>query len=249
MIRKELSAGIQTLRIDRPEKKNALTGEMYAALADALVQGNGDDAVRVHLLLGAPGAFTAGNDIGDFLQYAQGGDLSEAPVVHFLKALLGCDKPIVAAVDGLAIGVGTTLLFHCDMVFATSRSLFKTPFLDLGLVPEAGASLLAPQRMGYARAFELLCLGEGFDADRAREAGIVNHVVPEGELEMRARAAAEAIAAKPAEAMRIARRLLVGDGAELGRRIDEEIALFSERLRSDDARAAFTAFMTRPKGR
>ncbi len=175
------------------------------------------------------------------------GEMTDAPVVRFLRALGACEKPIVAGVDGLAIGVGTTMLFHCDMVFATPRSLFKTPFLDLGLVPEAGASLLGPQRMGHARAFELLCLGEGFDAERAREAGLVNHVVGEEELTSRVIVTAKAIASKPAEAMRLSRGLLVGDREALRARMEEEIKLFAGRLKSKEAMDAFTAFMSRSK--
>lgn len=247
MIEIERSEGVQVATLNRPEKKNALTGEMYLALAEALEAGNGDDALRCHVIFGQPGAFTAGNDIGDFLKYAMAGEMTDAPVVRFLRALGACEKPIVAGVDGLAIGVGTTMLFHCDMVFATPRSLFKTPFLDLGLVPEAGASLLGPQRMGHARAFELLCLGEGFDAQRAREAGIVNHIVEEAELADRVMATATAIAEKPAEAMRISRGLLAGDRVALRARMEEEIQLFAARLKSKEAMDAFTKFMSRSK--
>ncbi|MBA5776343.1 crotonase/enoyl-CoA hydratase family protein [Stappia sp. F7233] len=247
MIRVERRGRVGLLTLDRPQKKNALTGEMYAGLAEALEAGNGDETLGCHVIAGQPGAFTAGNDIADFLQSAMGGDMSGAPVIRFLRALVGCEKPIVAAVDGLAIGVGTTLLFHCDMVFATEASLFKTPFLDLGLVPEAGASLLGPQRMGHARAFELLCLGEGFSAERAREAGIVNHIVAAEDLLPRAIETAEAIAAKPAEAMRISRSLLMGDRTALRERMEEEIRLFAERLTSREAMAAFTAFMQKSK--
>ena len=197
MIEIERDGAVQVIRLNRPSKKNALTGEMYEALAGALEAGNADDGIRAHLLLGVPGAFTSGNDIGDFLGFAMsGGGMQDAPVVRFLRALGRCEVPIVAGVDGLAIGVGTTLLFHCDMIFASPRAVFRTPFLDLGLVPEAGASLLAPRAMGHARAFELLCLGEPFDPVQAKAAGFVNHIVAEEELEPRARAAAQAIAAK-----------------------------------------------------
>lgn len=247
MIRVERRGRVGVVTLDRPQKKNALTGAMYDGLAEALEAGNGDETLGCHVIAGQPGAFTAGNDIADFLQSATGGDISGAPVVRFLRALAACEKPIVAAVDGLAIGVGTTMLFHCDMVFATEGSLFKTPFLDLGLVPEAGASLLGPQRMGHARAFELLCLGEGFSAERAREAGFVNHIVTAEDLLPRAVGAAEAIAAKPAEAMRISRALLVGDRGALRARMEEEIRLFAERLTSREAMAAFTAFMQKSK--
>ncbi|GGE92686.1 crotonase/enoyl-CoA hydratase family protein [Stappia taiwanensis] len=250
MIEIETAGGVQVLRLNRPAKKNALTGEMYTALSEALERGNDDPDIRAHLLCGVPGAFTAGNDIADFLQYAMGdGGMADAPVVRFLRALARCETPLVAAVDGLAIGVGTTLLFHCDMVYASPRALFKTPFLDLGLVPEAGASLLAPQRMGHGRAFELLCLGEGFDPVRAKAAGLVNHIVAEEAIELEALQCAKAIAAKPAEAMALSRRLLIGDRTVLHTRMKEEIELFAQRLRSEEAKAAFTAFMARSQAR
>lgn len=247
MIDVETAAGVQTIRMNRPEKKNALNSAMYDAMAEALEQGDERDDIRVSLICGVPGAFSAGNDIADFLSVAMTGEGLGNAVIRFLKAVSGTRKPIVAAVDGLAIGVGTTMLMHCDMVFASPRSLFKTPFLDLGLVPEAASSLVAPRLMGHARAFELLCLGEAFDATRAREAGFVNHVVGEDELEEKARAAAEAIAAKPAEAMRIARALMRGSVEEVHARIDEEAAAFRERLESEEARAAFQAFMNKAR--
>lgn len=246
MIEIERDGAVQRIRMNRPDKKNALTGAMYTALAQALEQRDAD--IRAHLLCGVPGAFTAGNDIADFLAMAGQMAMQDAPVVRFLRALANCETPLVAAVDGLAIGVGTTMLFHCDMVFSSERALFRTPFLDLGLVPEAGASLLAPRVMGHARAFELLCLGEPFDAARALSSGFVNHVVAEEEVEARALAAARAIAAKPAEAMRLSRALLWGERADLRARMEEEIRLFAERLSSQEARAAFTAFMERSRG-
>jgi enoyl-CoA hydratase/carnithine racemase len=247
MIDIERQGRVQVIRMNRPAKKNALTGEMYTAMAEALEAGNADPGVGVHLVCGVAGSFTAGNDIADFLAYASNGGMENAPVVRFLRALVGCDVPMVAAVDGLAIGVGTTMLFHCDMVFASPRALFKTPFIDLGLVPEAGSSLLAPALMGHARAFELLCLGESFDPVRAKAAGFVSHIVAEDELEARAMATARAIAAKPAEAMRLSRELLLGDRAALAVRVEQEIAAFTERLSSSEARAAFTAFMDRAR--
>lgn len=244
MISQSLADGVQTLRLDRPEKKNALTSDMYAALADALEQGNSDTNVRCHLLCGHPGSFTAGNDIADFLSRASNGNLKGAPVLRFLKALVLNEKPLVAAVDGLAIGVGTTLLMHCDMVFASGASIFKMPFIDLGLVPEAGSSLLAPRMMGHAKAFELLCLGEAFGAESAEKAGIVNHVVDD-DVEGVALDHARKIASKPPEAMAIARRLLKGDRDALLARVEEESALFAERLKSPEAIAAFQAFMAK----
>ncbi len=241
----DLYDAVQTLRLARPQKKNALTGAMYSALAEALETGENDEAVGARLIVGAPGAFCAGNDIKDFVAMAaSGGGLGE-PIIRFLHALARAQKPIVAAVDGLAIGVGTTMLLHCDYVLASPHSTFRTPFLDLGLVPEAGSSLLAPQRMGPARAFELLCLGAPFDAEQAVAAGIVNHIVAADALEATAHEAAREIAAKPREALAIARRLIRGDPEEIVARIDKEAVAFAERLASPEAQAAFAAFLHR----
>ncbi|MBD8893120.1 crotonase/enoyl-CoA hydratase family protein [Roseibium litorale] len=243
MIQHEMSGGVSTLRLDRADKKNALTGDMYNAMSAVLEAGNDDKDLRCHVICGQPGAFTAGNDIADFLKYASQSGLEKTPVVRFLKALGANRKPLVAAVDGLAIGIGTTLLFHCDMVFATPGSLFKTPFVDLGLVPEAGSSLLGPAVMGHARAFELLCLGESFDAARAQEAGIVNHV---GEnAEELAMDCARKIASKPPEAMALSRALLRGDRTLIDQRIEEEARIFGTRLSVPETIGAFQAFMTK----
>ncbi|WP_346433032.1 enoyl-CoA hydratase-related protein [Breoghania sp.] len=211
MIRVETNDGIRTIRMDRPEKKNALTAAMYDDMAAALKEANGSDDVRVSLILGAPGAFTAGNDIADFLKVAETGEGLGTEVIRFLKAVAGSEKPVLAAVDGLAIGVGATMLMYCDMVFATPRSQIHTPFLDLGLVPEAASTLLAPAIMGPQRAFELLCLGAPLDGEAAHRAGLVNHVVAEAEIEAAAMTAARTIAAKPPAALAIARRFLRGD--------------------------------------
>ncbi|MCC2113665.1 MAG: crotonase/enoyl-CoA hydratase family protein, partial [Hyphomicrobiales bacterium] len=232
------SEAIQTIRLARPQKKNALTGAMYAALAEALETGEADEAIGARLIVGAPGAFCAGNDIKDFVAMAAGGGGLGEPILRFLYALARAKKPIVAAVDGLAIGVGTTMLLHCDYVLASPQSTFRTPFLDLGLVPEAGSSLLAPRLMGPARAFELLCLGAPFDAGQAAAAGIVNRIVDADALEETAHEVAREIAAKPREAMAVARRLVRGDPEEIVARIDKEAAAFGERLASPEAQAA-----------
>lgn len=244
MIRRSLQDGVQTLRLERPEKKNALTGEMYDDLSEALEAGNANPDIRCHLICGQPGVFTAGNDIGDFLSYAGKSGLTNAPVARFLRALLNNEKPLVASVDGIAIGIGTTLLLHCDMVFASPRAHFRSPFVDLGLVPEAGSSLLGPKLMGHVRAFELLCLGNGFSADRALLAGLVNEIV-EGDVDAAALDCARAIAAKPPEALAISRKLLRGDRAELSARMEEEIRIFAERLGAPETIAAFEAFMSK----
>ncbi|MHA7774072.1 crotonase/enoyl-CoA hydratase family protein [Roseibium sp. M-1] len=246
MIRKSLEDGVQILRLDRLEKKNALTGQMYSDLAEALEAGNTDAGIRCHLICGLPEVFTAGNDIGDFLQYAGKTGIDETPVVRFLRALVRNEKPLVASIDGIAIGVGTTLLMHCDMVFASPRALIRSPFVDLGLVPEAGSSLLGPQIMGPARAFELLCLGNAFSAEKAAAAGLVNEVV-EGDVDAAALACAKEIASKPPEAMALSRKLLRGDTDQLSERVENEIKIFASRLSAPETIAAFQAFMMKKK--
>ena len=238
--------GMNIIRLVRPAKKNALSTAMYRAISEGLEAGERDRDVRVHVLLGSDGVFSAGNDLGDFL--AQGGVAGQGfdDGLRFLRLLPMLKKPIVAGVDGLAVGVGTTILFHCDLVYASGRSTFSTPFVDLGLVPEAGSSLLAPQRLGYARAFELLVLGEPFSAERLLSAGLINAVVDEGEVERTAIDAARRLAAKPAAAVASSRSLLRGDLVPLGERIEAEVRLFKERLSSVEAQAAFTAFLHKP---
>ncbi|QDG78983.1 crotonase/enoyl-CoA hydratase family protein [Labrenzia sp. PHM005] len=244
MIRISLENGVQTLCLDRPEKKNALTGQMYTDLSEALEQGNTDDKVRCQFICGQPEAFTSGNDIGDFLQFAGKMQMSETPVYRFLRALVGNQKPMVASIDGIAVGVGATLLMHCDMVFASPRAVIHTPFIDLGLVPEAGSSLLGPKIMGHARAFELLCLGRPFSAQKAYQAGLVNEIVEDG-VDAVAKACAEEIAAKPPEAMALSRKFLWEESANLSERVDAEAKVFANRLTSPEAISAFQAFMTK----
>lgn len=243
-IQVEIADGVQTVRINRPEKKNALTAAMYAGLAAALDQAAADDAVRVTLILGTPGAFSAGNDIADFLTVSMSGG-SDNSVVDFLERIIMAQKTVIAGVDGLAIGVGTTMLMHCDYVIASDQSVFKTPFVDLGLVPEAGSSLIGPQLFGHHRAFAMLALGEGFSSEEAREAGFVNRIAPSDRLEAEAKAAAKAIAAKPKTALEISRKLIRGDRTAVLERMREEVKLFGERLQSEEAKAAFMAFMAK----
>ena len=234
--------GIQTLRFTRESKKNAITSVMYERLRTALLDGDERADVAVHMLAGSGGTFSAGSDIAEFMERAKGrADLS-GPILEFIRLLPNVRKPMVAAVDGLAIGVGTTLLFHCDLVYASPTSTFKTPFLDLGLVPEAGSSVLAPARMGYARAFELLALGDTFSADRAMAAGLVNAIVPPAEVEATARAAALRLARKPPQALALCRRLMRGEAAAASAAIEDEARIFAERLSSPEAREAFQAF-------
>jgi enoyl-CoA hydratase/carnithine racemase len=216
---------------------------MYQAMADALRDSDGSPEVRVRLILGQPGVFTAGNDIADFLEAGQRGPEGLSPVLQFLRALVFSEKPVIAAVDGMAVGVGATLLLHCDLAYASPEALFMAPFTDLGLVPEAASSLLAPERMGYARAFAFLVAGEPLTAEAARQAGLINAVVPREGLEAHALAAAAMLAAKPQEALSLSRRLVRGDPARIWARVEEESRLFTERLVSDEARQAFQAFM------
>ncbi|MFC4625659.1 crotonase/enoyl-CoA hydratase family protein [Daeguia caeni] len=237
---------IQIIRLNRPEKKNAITRAMYAAMAKALRKGDADDAIRVHVFLGVPGAFSAGNDLQDFMTAATSNDMGKE-ILEFLTALSSARKPIVSGVNGLAIGVGTTIHLHCDLTFATPESLFRTPFVDLGLVPEAASSLLAPNLMGHQKAFALLALGHGFTADAAHEAGIVYRIVSADRLEDDVMQAAAEIAAKPPEAMQIARALMRMPAEPLSDRIVREARHFAERLTSEETRAALLAFFTRKK--
>ncbi|MEM9011127.1 MAG: crotonase/enoyl-CoA hydratase family protein [Pseudomonadota bacterium] len=242
----EIADGVAELRMQRPAKKNALTDAMYHAMADAMAAADADDGVGAVLFLGVEGTFTAGNDVADFLAQSESAVRpTDRGVVRFLQALTHGQTPLVAGVDGLAVGIGTTLLFQCDLVVASDRSLFLTPFTDLGLVPENASSYLGPRIMGYQRAFEMLCLGEAFDATRAESAGFVNRVVAPERLEKAARDLARRLAAKPRQAMRASRNLLRPDGAARHQAIEVESEVFGDRLRSAEAHAAFAAFMAK----
>jgi enoyl-CoA hydratase/carnithine racemase len=235
--------GVQVIRMQRPDKKNALTGSMYEAMSAALDHGDDDDDVACHVFLGSGGSFSAGNDINDFVRRGQSPPEGiPSPALGFISRLPKVKKPMVAAVDGLAIGIGTTMLFHCDLVYATPSASLRTPFLDLGLVPEAGSSLTAVARMGHARAFELLCLGEPLTAERALAAGIVNAIVPAADLEATALKAARRLAAKPRQALIAARRLMRGDVDSISAQIAKEAREFAVRMASPEAQEAFAAF-------
>ncbi len=238
--------GIRTIRLNRPEKKNALTLAMYADMTAALREANQTETIRCVMFTGAPGAFCAGNDIGDFLGAALGGGL-DLRAVDFMHALARNQKPVVAAVGGVAVGIGTTMLLHCDHVVAAADATFSTPFLKLGLAPELASTLLAPMRMGHARAFSLLVMGRSLTAAEARDAGIVNTVVDSAAVNAAAFKAAEEIAALPPGALAAARALMRCRGDEVMQRIDAEAELFKKLLRSDEARAAFQAFFARKK--
>jgi enoyl-CoA hydratase/carnithine racemase len=232
--------------MNRPEKKNALTQPMYEAMTRALHEAATSEAIRCLVLAGAPGAFCAGADIGEFLEAAQSGGL-RPKTVEFLHTLARNEKPLVAAVAGLAVGIGTTMLLHCDYVVAAANATLATPFSRLGLIPEAGSSLLAPLRMGHARAFALLVMGRPLSAEAAREAGIVNEVVDPAAVDDVALKAAQDIATLPPGAIAVSRRLLRGEAGDIVTRIDRETLLFRERLQSDEARNAFSAFLSRKK--
>jgi enoyl-CoA hydratase/carnithine racemase len=238
-------AGVTVIRFNRPDKKNAITSPMYRTMVAALKAASDDPAIRAVAFLGSEGCFSAGNDMADFLAYAMSGTTEPPAAVDFLKALATFDKPLVSGVDGLAIGIGTTLNLHCDLTIASSRSLFRTPFVDLALVPEAASSLLAPRIMGHQRAFALLVAGEGFSAEAAREAGLIWKVVEAGEVEAETLKTAASLAAKPAGALKIARDLVRGNTQDVLARMDEEMVHFAHQLKSAEARAGFEAFLQR----
>jgi enoyl-CoA hydratase/carnithine racemase len=236
---------VRIIRMNRPEKKNALTQPMYAEMTRSLREAGDSTAIRCIILAGAPNAFCAGSDIGDFQKRAEGG--LEPVTVDFLHALARNEKPLVAAVGGTAVGIGTTMLLHCDHVVAAAGASFATPFLKLGLIPEAASSLLAPQRMGHARAFSLLIMGRPLSAADAKEAGIVNTIVDAAAVDDVALKAAHEIAALPPNAVKLARRLMRSQAESVTERIETEAAHFKELLKSDEARAAFAAFFSRKK--
>lgn len=244
--RPEAFAGVMVIRLNRPEKKNALTADMYRKMVSALHEAGQDAAIKVVAFLGTEGCFSAGNDMGDFLNYAMSGTSEPPAAVDFLKILASFGKPLVSGVDGLAIGIGTTLHLHCDMTVASARSQFRTPFTDLALVPEAASSLLVPNIAGHQRAFAMLAAGKPFSAEQAREAGLIWDVVEEpAAVEAEVLALAASLAAKPAGAVRIARNLIKGSAETVLQRIDAEMVHFSAQLRSQEARAAFEAFLKR----
>ncbi len=234
----------------RPEKKNALTQDMYRAMSDAIDTAQNNANIRCLVITGGSGVFTAGNDLEDFLKAGTdtSGSARGNAATKFLYSLAHNVKPIIAAVDGIAIGIGTTLLFHCDYVLASTTATFSTPFIQLGLVPEGASSLLAPRTMGHQRAFGMLVMGHKVTAEQAREAGFVNAVVAPGHTEEEARKAAREICALPAEAVALSRKLLRPAPDEIVRRIDQESHLFGERMKSAEAVSAFQRFFQRKRG-
>lgn len=238
----ESAEGLLRISMSRPQKKNALTFAMYGALADALEAGDDDDAVRVMTLTGAGGCFTAGNDVGDFMNASAG----IAHVLRFLNAISGVSKPVVAVVPGVAIGIGVTMLLHCDLVYAAEDATFKTPFVDLGLVPEAASSLLLPLMLGQRRAAELLLLGDTLSADQAREYGIVNAVFPPNDLSTRAMERVARLASRAPAAVRATKALMKRAWVTAVKEaMAAEGAVFGERLSSPELAEAVMAFMER----
>ncbi|MFZ2653226.1 MAG: enoyl-CoA hydratase [Burkholderiaceae bacterium] len=237
--------GVATIEIARPEKKNALTAAMYKAMADALHAAKADASVRAVLITGQPGIFTSGNDIENFASRSPAG---ESPALQFMRALIGTDKPVVAAVTGAAIGIGTTLLLHCDFVYVSDEARLAMPFVGLGLVPEFASSLILPRLLGNVKAAEKLLLGDPFTGADAVEAGIANAVLPAGEVVNHARRVAERFNALPPAAVRETKRLLRRASMdEVLRTITLEGEVFSQRLGSPEAQEAFQAFLQKRK--
>jgi enoyl-CoA hydratase/carnithine racemase len=234
-----------TITFNRLDKKNSITSSMYAAMAEALAQAATDPAVRVVVFQGHESIFSAGNDIGDFLN--QPPTTQESPVFRFLRGIATFEKPLLAAVAGPAVGIGTTMLFHCDLVYAGDNAAFSMPFVNLGLCPEAASSLLAPRMFGYHRAAEALLMGEPFFAEAAQEVGLVNRVVPPTEVNGYAQAQARKLAGKPLSSLIETKRLMKGDTQAVLQKMDEEGKSFGRMLREPAAKEAFGAFMEKRK--
>lgn len=244
----EFVDGIMCVEIRRPEKKNALTGPMYSAMADALEAAEQDSQVRVILIHGQPGVFTAGNDLADFLANPPVEENPPPPVFRFLNTFRTLTKPFIAAVSGVAVGVGTTLLLHCDLVYAGETSRFQLPFVSLGLCPEAASSFLLPALAGHVRAAEMLLLCEPFNAEKAREIGLVNAVLPDAHVLEHAMTQARKLAALPTASVKLTKQMMKSAQAALvAQTMQDEGRLFRERLVSPEAKEAFTAFFEKRK--
>ena len=240
-----IDAGVMTITFNRLDKKNSITSTMYSAMADAVADAAADASVRVVLFQGHESIFSAGNDIGDFLNQLP--TTQESPVFRFLRGIATFEKPLLAAVAGPAVGIGTTMLFHCDLVYAGDNAAFSMPFVNLGLCPEAASSLLVPKMFGYHRAAEALLMGEPFFAEAAQEVGLVNRVVPPTEVNGYAQAQARKLAAKPLSSLIATKRLMKGDTQAVLQKMDEEGQSFGRMLREPAAKEAFGAFMEKRK--
>lgn len=243
-VRVEKSGGVLAITLARPDQRNAITVAMYAALADAIAGTFEDGETRLITIRGEGQDFAAGNDLADFLEAAPRDD--EIPVWRLLRALAECEVPIVAAVHGNCVGIGTTMLIHCDLVIADDSARFSMPFVDLGLVPEAASSLLFPRLAGRRRAARYLLLAEPFGADEAQAMGLVSHRVGPGELDAKLREIVGALLAKPAEALRLTQKLLrTATQEEILSRMKLESSMFAERLESDEVKGAIAAFFAK----
>ena len=235
---------ILKIQFNRPEKKNAITAAMYSTMADAIAQAEADADIRAIYITGSEDSFTSGNDLNDFLQNPP--REAESPVFRFLRGISTAEKPIVAAVNGLAIGIGTTLLLHCDLAYAADTAKFQMPFVNLALVPEAASSYLIPAMMGQRKAAELLLLGDAFSAAKAAELGVINEATSADALEGLAWSKAQALAQKAPEALRLSKMLLKkGNAQVIAKTMAEEGQLFGERLQSPEAMEVMQAFMER----
>lgn len=243
-VKTDITNGVMTLTLQRPEKKNALTGAMYDALSNALKQADADPSVRAILFQGDGDSFTAGNDLGDFASQARGESAVDSPAHRFIETISKAGKPLVAAVQGNAVGVGTTMLLHCDLVYLADNARLITPFVNLALVPEAASSWLLPLRIGHARAYAMFALGEPMEASTALTCGLANAVVPKEELRERALDAAITLTGRPAGALKLTKKLM-RDHERIAEQMDEEGQLFKERLKTPEAREAFAAFAER----
>ena len=243
-VKTEMAAGIMTMTLARPEKKNALSNEMYSAMSEGLERAEKDPAVRVVLFQGDGDSFTAGNDLADFASQAKGESSVDSPAHRFIEIVSKVTKPLVAAVHGNAVGVGTTMLLHCDLVYLADNARLITPFVNLALVPEAASSWLLPLRIGHARAYAMFALGEPMEAAAALACGLANAVVPQSELRKRAHDAAIALTKRPAGSLSLTKKLM-RDHQRIAAQIAEEGQLFKERLKTPEAREAFAAFAER----
>lgn len=246
LIQTEIQDGVIIIRMNREDKKNALTGDMYHGISSALDQLDSDPDLRVGLITGSQGCFTAGNDLVDFMESSS--IAGDSPVGRFLRTLPNVKKPLVAAVNGPAVGVGTTMLLHCDLVYAAPKAKFVMPFVNLGLCPEAGSSLLLQQLVGYRRAAELLMLGDAFDAEQGKEMGIVNEVIDAESYQEHALSKAKQLAKQPPQSVRVTKELMRKSNAEFLKTVMKaEEDYFSTMLQGPEAKEAFSAFFEKRK--
>lgn len=240
-----LNDGIQHIQMNRGEKKNALTNAMYIAMTDALQESDKNADIFVNLLYGVPGCFTAGNDIEDFMTLVENGELS-ASIVSFLTTLATLEKPLILAIEGPAVGIGTTMTFHADLIYATETATFSTPFANLGITPEAGSSYLMPSALGHARAYEMLALSNQYTAKQAKAAGIINDIIAPAQLIEQCHNTALKLAAKPQSAIKNTKQLMRAPFKEqILKTIKQEVEIFKTQLKTEDAKAAFQAFLSK----